>query len=163
MGRKWSRALFLRWSVRDMPELELFESEQQRRQAIQEIEIESNNPFNAGVWIALVIGIVTVAAVRWVAKRVVPLLDLPPGIDTAVHILIILVTIVVVLRALNRWGTARELRAKLLEVGVPVCMYCGYCLRGLAPGARGCPECGRTIDERAATLLEQSDVEPTGR
>ena len=36
----------------------------------------------------------------------------------------------------------QSLRRQLLEAGVPVCMACGYCLRGLT-NAR-CPECDKS-------------------
>lgn len=45
------------------------------------------------------------------------------------------------------------LRARLLESGVPICVACGYLLRGLS-GDR-CPECGRAVDEQVRRLLQR--------
>lgn len=48
------------------------------------------------------------------------------------------------------------LRQSLLDCGVPVCVDCGYCLRGLTSDR--CPECGREIDERLAKLIAESNA-----
>lgn len=55
--------------------------------------------------------------------------------------------------ALTRRDAARFLRAALLDCGVPVCLDCGYCLRGLS--SECCPECGRKIDERVTKLIRR--------
>lgn len=46
---------------------------------------------------------------------------------------------------LLRRSVRLDLRRALVEAGVPICLACGYQLRGLGPDARACPECGRTI------------------
>jgi len=45
---------------------------------------------------------------------------------------------------LARRGIERHLRTRLLAAGVPVCMHCGYDLRGQTQAR--CPECGRAFD-----------------
>ncbi|MGE0480043.1 MAG: hypothetical protein AB7Q17_06175 [Phycisphaerae bacterium] len=44
----------------------------------------------------------------------------------------------------KRTVVRQKLREYLNRNGVPVCMGCGYCLRGLT--AWYCPECGRVIE-----------------
>lgn len=71
---------------------------------------------------------------------------------------------VVVLRWLHRRGAARWLRVKLVEEGVPVCVECGYLLRGLSPGAERCPECGRSLTAQVRCLIAghvESETPPT--
>jgi hypothetical protein len=51
---------------------------------------------------------------------------------------------------LFRQRRAREYRVLLCEQGVPVCIHCGYDLRGQTVAR--CPECGRRFDP---TLLSQ--------
>jgi predicted RNA-binding Zn-ribbon protein involved in translation (DUF1610 family) len=58
----------------------------------------------------------------------------------------------IVYRAIRR-DMPKALRQQLLEAGVPVCLACGYGLRGLPCGAERCPECGKKIGDRARTLL----------
>ncbi len=59
----------------------------------------------------------------------------------------------------HRRAAAKHLRQCLLESGVPVCVKCGYALRGLAPETAACPECGCIITAAAGTLLRiESDV-----
>jgi len=48
----------------------------------------------------------------------------------------------------------RRLRASLIECAVPVCVGCGYYLRGLVSDR--CPECGREIEPHVAKLIRSS-------
>jgi hypothetical protein len=57
---------------------------------------------------------------------------------------------------LIRRGMPHELRKRLLDAGVPVCMHCGYDLRGLPPGRDRCTECGRQLNARVRELLGHS-------
>ena len=59
-----------------------------------------------------------------------------------------------------RWFGRQYMRDKLLECGVPVCVKCGYCLRGLA--ADQCPECGKELDARVRALI-RDEAQPDGR
>jgi hypothetical protein len=46
--------------------------------------------------------------------------------------------------ALVRHAARRQLRERLVELGVPICIHCGYDLRGQT--VPRCPECGRGFD-----------------
>ncbi len=45
------------------------------------------------------------------------------------------------------------LRERLLQHGVPMCLSCGYCLRGSPADAQRCPECGKPIPDRVRALM----------
>ena len=59
-----------------------------------------------------------------------------------------------------RWFGRPYMREKLLECRVPVCMKCGYCLRGLVSDC--CPECGKELDERVRALIRE-EAQSDGR
>jgi predicted Zn-ribbon and HTH transcriptional regulator len=61
-----------------------------------------------------------------------------------------------VLRKLHRWGAAADLRRKLLAANVPVCVKCGYLLRGLPLDPGRCPECGTAFSEEVISILEKA-------
>ena len=46
-----------------------------------------------------------------------------------------------------------RLREELRRIGIPVCLACGYRLRGLQPQSGRCPECGSSFDARTRELL----------
>ncbi len=58
----------------------------------------------------------------------------------------------------HRWRRARlqaAIREELMALDVPVCDGCGYCLRGLPPDAKRCPECGCTFDAAVAGKIRR--------
>ena len=67
-------------------------------------------------------------------------------------VLFAVATFVLMLRWLHRRDAARALRPMLLDAGVPVCLQCGYLLRGLSQ-TEHCPECGAAIAEPTRRLL----------
>jgi uncharacterized paraquat-inducible protein A len=73
---------------------------------------------------------------------------------------VILVGVGFVLRLLHRWGARDDLRQALLAQGVPVCLRCGYCLRGHAADAPCCPECGRALHDRVRAMLSREPETP---
>jgi predicted Zn-ribbon and HTH transcriptional regulator len=54
---------------------------------------------------------------------------------------------------LVRHYSVNELRAKLVEAGVPICKRCGYDLRQLPTTSSRCPECGSSIPKDVMSLL----------
>ena len=47
----------------------------------------------------------------------------------------------------------KALRGQLIKAGVPICVKCGYDLRGLPADRVKCPECGRAFDEEVVQLI----------
>ena len=55
-----------------------------------------------------------------------------------------------------RRNMPRALRMKLLRCGVPVCLKCGYDLRGLPGDRTQCPECGRKFGTQVQGILRST-------
>ncbi|MBI1826198.1 MAG: hypothetical protein HYR83_07405 [Planctomycetes bacterium] len=56
------------------------------------------------------------------------------------------------------------MRKELLNCGIPVCIKCGYCLRG--NDSDKCPECGREIETDIRRMIEVDagrEESPQGR
>ena len=86
---------------------------------------------------------------RWGLERVVN-----PGLFGGVAFALVLW----VTRWLTRTRTQRFLRERLVANGIPVCMSCGYDLRGQTEAR--CPECGTAFDQR---LVRRAAPERTTR
>ena len=95
----------------------------------------------------------TVWAVGQGVKYALLPLVLPAALLKAVRLVAMGVTFYVVLRRLHWWGMKKAVRRKLLDYDVPVCIGCGYSLRGLAGTSDCCPECGRGFDDRVHEIL----------
>ncbi len=136
-----------------LPELEYFESDAQREKALSEIGEESADVKSGGYWSAIGILVAVVlgsqALVRWLLHLVV----WPALLEATLIGLVTLVAFVLTLRLLHRWGTAGQLRTKLIACGVPVCLKCGYLLRGLPLKPGRCPECGCSFSEPVCKIL----------
>jgi len=78
---------------------------------------------------------------------------LPPWAREPLQWLFVITAMYLTLRVLHRWGVRRELRRKLIALRIPVCLGCGYLLRGLPHTAERCPECGRAVDENVRAIL----------
>lgn len=106
----------------------------------------------------LAIGLFTGVVVPLSARTIVPLLRISgPRILTRAVASAILGTIVGVavglaFQYLWRRPVQRYLREQLIARGVPICLHCGYDLRGQTEPR--CPECGR---EFAEALLRRED------
>jgi len=135
--------------------LDLFDSDEQRKAAVGEIEREAGNPISFGYWLAVVIIGGAVITINVFIKRWLLVLNVPDTAATLIHWTLLIVCFGVILRWLHRWGAASDLRQKLLKFGVPVCLKCGYALRGLPVEIGRCPECGRPFDERVVVILSQ--------
>lgn len=144
-----------RTAVRGLPETRLFPSEGDVFEALKQLEIERVRGWSA-VWIfrglasAIVVPLLMVAftlspnRLRWVSQW-----------EGFVLMFVILLLASVLIRFAfvyaDRRRTVRFLRRRLLELGVPVCLACGYCLRGV-PSQR-CPECGVELPPRVREVI----------
>lgn len=136
-----------------LPELQLFESDAQQHEVLEELAEEARNWRTADYWWAIAILAAVVLAVRWLAKWVLRMLAVPEWVRTVGVLAAIVAAVWLTLRWMYRWGTRDALREKLLVRGVPVCLHCGYSLKGLSPAQQRCPECGREVDERVREVL----------
>lgn len=136
-----------------IPELQLFESEEQRNRALGEMAVEAGNvrsPWFWGIILALPIAVVIVVRLtKWGLNYV----GATGMLREAILLIVGLGAFLLLVRAIHRAGVRKELRRKLLAFGVPVCFRCGYSLRGLPVASGRCPECGRAFEPRVRELL----------
>lgn len=156
------RSRLLRLTLAGLEELRQFPTVEARHKALDEIA-------SSFKWWEDLLGIVTVgsaaiglnvalkALIRWLLPNMGRLMD---EITDAIRLFVVIGGALLVLAVLHRWGIRHELRRKLIESGVPVCVKCGYSLRGLAHDATVCPECGHQIGPLARALLED---QPAGQ
>jgi hypothetical protein len=87
-----------------------------------------------------------------------------PGWSLPLLILLVSLVFAVGIASAGREAARKPIRAFLISRGVPLCLGCGYDLRGLDPGDPGrrapCPECGKPIGEEAAALMADPQPEP---
>lgn len=134
--------------------MELFPSEKQaaiaKRHAFS--RLVGRRAWIFTVAVAIVISLVSTILLR----RFVNSLGL--GISELVVNLVLMVLTTFGVSVLGVWMLNRHvsmhLRRELIRCGVPVCVGCGYHLVGTAGDI--CPECGRTIEEDVARLIEDS-------
>ena len=140
-----------------LPELEQFESEEQKQRALAELEKEAGNPFSwdwvIGVGILIGVVIAVTFTLRAFMHRIPVVGEFPRLVQEMIRFGIILAVFLVMLRWLHRWGAGEQLREKLIALGVPVCRGCGYSLKGLPADALRCSECGREIDADVMKLI----------
>lgn len=145
-------------TLRGLPELEYFESPQQREAALREIEAEASNPKSFDFWFGVMLTagapILTFFISRMFLRRVISLLGVT-GLDRVVEILLVAGVAWVTVRSLHRRGLVSSVREKLIARGIAVCRGCGYLLRGLEPGSGRCPECGRRFEEDVERILRE--------
>lgn len=143
----------LNFSFANLPELELFETNEQREAALLAIGWEFGNPRKIDWWIGVGTVVAAVIGSSVLLRFVLRAVDWPGWVEDTLRMLLMIACFLLVLRALHRWGARGDLRRQLLKVGVPVCLGCGYSLRGLGADSPRCPECGRLVDERVRELL----------
>lgn len=141
-----------RYTLKGLDELEHFPDEASKQKALEETSSEVGAR-------DLAIGIFFIASAgigsMWLAKTIVRHLPfaMPRFVGESIPFIVMFTAVGFTLVFLHRWGTRDTLRKKLLHAGVPVCMKCGYLLRGLDRETPTCPECGRRIDENAKAIL----------
>jgi hypothetical protein len=155
--RPWGHVL-LQITLAGMPELSLFESDEQRKAALSEIGKEAGNPVTASYWLSVGMVVISVWLIGWGVELLWTRLQLGLVPLWLVRLVVMAAAFALVLTWVHRRGAAGELRTKLLQFGVPVCMKCGYSLRGLSLAIGRCPECGAGFDERVREILADADA-----
>ncbi len=141
-----------RATLRGVPELDQFPTPLDRDRALE--EMASPRPRDFALGIAITIACVGGAALlmKFAVMRLWPFGGTRIAMDVATPLAAI-GACVLTLRALHLWGARAHLRRSLLACAVPVCLKCGYSLRGLAHDAPACPECGEAPSDRAREIL----------
>ena len=137
-----------------LPELDYFESDEKREMALAQVAKEGRRPATSGLfWFntLLISGAVAVVImiVFWFGQFVTWPSELKTGIRIAATFLVVMVLI----RKIRRQEFPSLLRKKLIEQGVPMCLKCGYNLRGQQAESTRCPECGTAINEPSKRIL----------
>jgi hypothetical protein len=143
-----------------LPEMDHFESDEQRKLALAQIESEAGNPLSRHWWLAVGILVGSAATVifslRWLMPRIPIVSQFHREVQDLIRIGLGIVVFAIMLRWLHRRGGQPALREKLLAAGVPICRQCGYPLRGLTLEAARCPECGREFDADVRDILKRN-------
>jgi hypothetical protein len=156
-----ARRTIYRLTLRGLPELERFPSQEARDAALRRFA-EATRPRDLVVGIAVcalaAVGLLLLVRYAVAALPLGPLARFRGDLA----ILIVVAAVLVVIRWMHRRSAAASLRGSLLECGVPTCRACGHSLEGLRIDAERCPECGRELDatERAAVNAEASRPRP---
>lgn len=139
-------------SLKSFPELALFPTDEQARQALRRVRIRMI--FRRQYFLALAVAAVSCLAITLLLRTVLSGLGLPISYTTLKLLLVFPVMIPCAL--LGVWVTNRHtqkmLREELLDLGVPICVHCGYALIG-ATGPN-CPECGKPYGARVQEILD---------
>ena len=152
------RPNLFRYTLKGVEELDHFPSEESRLRALDEIGSEVRlRDLAFGITILAAVVFTTAAGTRMLIRWLIP--GVLGSADKDVSLLCGVIVGVVVMRWLHRWGTAKSLRRKLLKCGVPVCVHCGYLLRGLPTDVGLCPECGTAIPTETRLIIQPSDRE----
>lgn len=142
--------------VKGLPEWDMFPDEASRRVAIEEIERGMMPRSIKDVLNFLLAVIIFLSAPAIIAYLITHyLLFTWPWRDHAFWIMTIAGYTAVVYLGLRR-DMPKALREQLIKCGVPVCLKCGYDLRGLPPDRARCPECGRDLDQKVAELVRKA-------
>jgi hypothetical protein len=147
------RPHLLNLTLAGLPELDYFETDKQRQEALWSLGREAGSPARGSYWLAVAVLAAAVTGVRYLIKWLLAQVYWPAFVEEAVLWTVLVVTFLYVLRRLHRSGARAELRTKLLAQAVPVCIGCGYLLRGLPVSSGRCPECGRPFDDCVIEIL----------
>jgi hypothetical protein len=152
-----SRKHPMNMTLAGIEELEMFPNAEEREKAIaQHADSIRGWDLALGAGVCVVAGVGAWVLARWGILGGLSYLTSKPVPGWAQELVTfgtIALCMFMTLRVLHRWGAKRELRHKLVTLGVPVCVGCGYLLRGLDPKTEKCPECGRAIEKAVTEML----------
>jgi len=141
-----------RYLIKSLPELSLFSSDDERKQALRQARL-ATTPVR-GTLASALLSAIGGGLLVWAIFIVFPALPVPPWLGGAVIGGVTGATISLFWARAARPRLRRSLREQLVDKGVPVCLECGYDLRGQLDAR--CPECSTPFDEK---LLRESPAE----
>ena len=136
-----------------VPELDYFESEEKRQTALKQIATEAGRPTTWGYWLAVLLLGAAAIATRQLIKWLFRFVYWPGELEDVLSIVVVVAVALFFIRRFHRQGFPAMLRKKLIEQGVPMCLKCGYNLRGQPADSTRCPECGTGINEASRGIL----------
>lgn len=158
----WYDRIARRPYVAGLPEWDLFPTEADRLRALRTIERGMTPRSLLDILrFGAVVGVLFLVP-WWLCSTLADLLfpgDPRRGWFTLVTATLAYITLVFVL---IRRSIPRDIRRELLACGVPICVRCGYGLRGIAADRNCCPECGRRFSPEVRTVLAAAPTEDLG-
>lgn len=143
----------LNLTLAGLPELEFFESDAKREAALAEIAKQAGRPTTWGYWSAVLLLGAAAIATRQLIKWLFRFVYWPGELEDVLSIAVVVAVALFFIRRFHRRGFPAMLRQKLIEQGVPMCLKCGYNLRGQPADSTRCPECGTAINEASKIIL----------
>lgn len=143
----------LRLGLGHAQELDLFPSESDRASALFDLSQHPGSPTSAEWWIAFTFYVVFTAAASLAIAWWLQFVNWPIAVELSLPILTVATGFWIVRTFTRNRIANRFLRHRLIECGVPVCIACGYCLRGLLADTETCPECGKQIDAAIRRMI----------
>ncbi|MCA9254110.1 MAG: hypothetical protein KDA33_00670, partial [Phycisphaerales bacterium] len=136
-----------------LPELERFPTDFQKEEALR--TAKSQRPTLILISVFLVLALAIVGVMLFLTKTFLPAGRISEFIGQVTCQL--LITLIMAYLGIRLWVTPirRSLRRTLVNLGVPICVPCGYDLRGQVKAT--CPECGASFDPG---LLDNSGAGP---
>lgn len=138
----------------------MFPDDESRRRAVERFE-RALRPRTLMDLLKFLIAVAIMLAIPLVVSYLISRVLLPPlgRWNSRIGIALMLLGYVLLVYVAIRRDVPKALRKELLDCGVPVCLKCGYSLRGLPRDRSQCPECGRAFDDRVLTLIRSIDRE----
>ncbi len=148
----------LRLTLARLPELALFPNADDRRETLRAFGTSMRDVRDWRYWMMLSMMALLAAGVGLTVGQLAAsaLGSIATGATNYwLRLTTMIITLWMLISRTQRFGAALRLRLRLVELGVPVCLKCGYALLGHEPNAKRCPECGGAIDARVEALLGQ--------
>lgn len=150
MARWWE--YFGKFYLIKLPELELFPDEETRRDAMKRVQRELR-PRRSIQLAGLFIFVLTIPFMIALRRKLSSLFQGDPWV-AGIFSGLMAGGAGLAVTWLWRRDASVYLRQRLLDCGVPVCLGCGYCLRGLT--SERCPECGMEVPAIVRDLIASS-------
>lgn len=146
----------VRVTLAGLPELDLFPSDEDRKRALADLVTSNRHIPRKFRNIVGSLGFVYVLFPLLIKELLKSWTGLPLASVYLISIFMSVAIAFLIRLMLDRKYLTRALREKLISVDVPICVPCGYLLRGLPPTTERCPECGKEISSEVRALLTKA-------
>lgn len=155
-----------KWRVRlglgHSPELDLFPTESDRNGALFDLSRHPGSPSSTAWWAGIGTYVVFVVSASVAIAWHLQFVNWPHWIELSLPICIAALGFALLRAFVQHRVSDKFLRHRLIMCGVPVCLHCGYCLRGMPDVSTICPECGKPIDPSAKKVMIRVNESPHG-